>query len=121
MNEMQITSDAKAKQLSHVIHLQSVHMAPDHMALKLPQYALDFRAYLRGRRCPKDLNIIFIQIIQGLQELRELGFAHRDLKPENVVLNLEPLHAVLIDFNRSAFSTATTKGDYPGTPGYIPD
>jgi serine/threonine protein kinase len=118
---MQITSDAKAKQLSHVIHLQSVHMAPDHVALKFPQYALDFRQYLRKRRCPKELNIIFIQIIQGLQELRELGYVHRDLKPDNVVVSFQPLHAVLIDFNRSAFTTATTEGILYGTPGYTPE
>ena len=45
---------------------------------------------------------------------------HRDLKPENVMVNLQPLSATLIDFNRAYPLTQCTKGTCRGTEGYFP-
>lgn len=59
--------------------------------------------------------------MEGLRELRSLGFVHRDIKPENIVINFEPLTAVLIDFGTATLTTSRTKGFQAGTKGYYPD
>lgn len=60
MNELSIATEAKAQNMVHVIHLTAVLMAPDHIALQLPRFEIDFRQYLGQRRNPQHLNSIFI-------------------------------------------------------------
>lgn len=45
---------------------------------------------------------------------------HRDLKPDNVMLNLRPLHVVLIDFERATLRSQKTGPTVKGTIGYFP-
>jgi serine/threonine protein kinase len=59
-------------------------------------------------------------VIIGLKELHELDYVHRDLKPDNVMLNLRPLHVVLIDFERATLRSQKTGPTVKGTIGYFP-
>ena len=43
------------------------------------------------------------------------------MKPENVVLNINPLEVILIDFNRAKPDLTETVGHIFGTPGYMPE
>ena len=52
--------------------------------------------------------------------MHSLGFIHRDIKPENVVINFDPLEAVVIDFDLCLPTNASTKASKIGTPGYNP-
>ena len=60
---------------------------------------MSLRTYIEERRDIKQLNKIFLSIIEGVQALHDLGYVHRDLKPENIMLSLKPIHAVIIDFD----------------------
>ena len=60
---------------------------------------MSLRTYIEERRDTKQLNKIFLSIIEGVCALHDLGYVHRDLKPENIMLSLKPIHAVIIDFD----------------------
>jgi serine/threonine protein kinase len=49
-----------------------------------------------------------------------MGFVHRDLKPDNIMINLDPIHVRIIDFNRVNLTSTRTMGSVRGTPGYFP-
>ena len=67
----------------------------------MKEYEMSFRDYLEEHREPRHLVKILLMVIEGLNELHELGFAHRDLKPENIALTLKPLHEAVIDYDRA--------------------
>ena len=81
---------------------------------------MDMREYLRNHRDPARLNEILTLVIEGVQQIHNLGFVHRDLKPDNIILNLDPLEVRVIDFNRSLIDSTTSSGSIFGTPGYYP-
>jgi serine/threonine protein kinase len=43
------------------------------------------------------------------------------LKPDNIVLNLEPLNVVVIDFDASCLDSTKTISTIKGTKGYYPN
>ena len=100
-NEWYIMKEDEMKKLEKVIHLTGFEMGLKFVVLRMPKYPLNFRQYLREHRDNKQLKTLLTDIALGLKELHQLGFVHRDLKPENVMVNLQPLCATLIDFNRA--------------------
>jgi serine/threonine protein kinase len=117
-NEYSVMKLAKKQEAKHLCPLTSAHIGLDHIAFSMPRYQMTFRDYLMNHREPRHLNKIFMMIIAGLRELHNNGFVHRDLKPENVMINLRPLHACLIDFDRATPRPQGTRGTLCGTPGY---
>jgi serine/threonine protein kinase len=45
----------------------------------------------------KTVKNILWQVIYGLEEIHNMGYAYRDLKPDNIVINHEG-HILLTDF-----------------------
>jgi serine/threonine protein kinase len=101
--------------------LNDILLGKDHIALHLPMYEMDLRKFLDYHRQPALLNKIFHEVIEGVQQLHDLGFVHRDLKPDNIVLNVEPLKVAVIDFDISCLDTAVSKDSKIGTKGYYPN
>lgn len=81
---------------------------------------MTLRDYLSQMRNKYQLTAILTDLVQGVIELHELGFVHRDLKPENVMINFEPVRAVVIDFNRAVRRENITEATTLGTRGYFP-
>jgi serine/threonine protein kinase len=73
---------------------------------------------MRNRRQPIQLNTILLQVITRIKQLHSLGSANRDYKHEKIVLNLEPLDASVIDFDRVSLRSSTTISGEIGNPGY---
>lgn len=119
--EYEIMKQARDLKLKHICHISSLHLGIDHIHFDMPKYEMDYRTYLRTQRDYRQINKILLQVATGLNELHGIGYVHRDLKPENIVLNLRPLEACLIDFNRSLPRTVMTKGHVLGTEGYFPE
>lgn len=67
------------------------------------------------------MNEIILRIIDGVEELHNLGFVHRDLKPDNVMMNLNPLEVRVIDFDRCYLDTTMSFVCVRGTPLYFPE
>src|SRR5262249_31568791 len=72
---------------------------------------------------------IFLQICGALGEAHELGIIHRDLKPENILVSRTKDgldHIKVLDFGlaklseREEWSEVTGKGEFIGTPYYMP-
>ena len=67
------------------------YISHDHIALKFKKNEMTLREYLEDYRDPLQLGEIFVNIINGVKELHEMGYIQRDLKPDNVVFNRRPL------------------------------
>jgi serine/threonine protein kinase len=100
-NEYAVMSEAKTMNLFYVMPLDKFYLGPDHVALSMEKFQMDFRDYLRYHRDYRHLNRILIDVTKGIREIHEAGYVHRDIKPENIVIDLKPLTARIIDFNRS--------------------
>jgi serine/threonine protein kinase len=74
-----------------------------------------------NHRRPAELNKILLLIVNGVEDLHNMGYVHRDLKPDNVVLTLFPLEVRVIDFERARLVSQTSKMAVLGTPGYYPE
>ena len=61
------------------------------------------------------------QIANALDTVHDKGVVHRDINPKNIVVDLEALKAVVIDFGsaRLDHSNVTRVGECIGTDGYI--
>jgi len=120
MNEYIVTKKAAEDKCKNLVSLVAAYISHDHIALKFKRYDMNLREYLDDYRDPLQLSEIFVNIINGVKELHEMGFIHRDLKPDNVVLSRDPFQLVVIDFNRATATCIMTKGSVRGTEGYFP-
>jgi len=75
----------------------------------------------RGFYIPVDDAVdIMIQTTQGLAAIHRAGAIHRDLKPANVMLTVEPIRAVIMDFGLAReVSWDDDTRSLAGTPAYI--
>ena len=112
---------AKESKATHICSIEGAYIGIRHVALRLKGFSHDLRQYLLEHRDPASLPEILRQTASGLQELHELGFVHRNMKPDNIVVNIDPLHVAIIDFNRALARGDETEYGTLGTPGYHPD
>jgi len=69
--------------------------------------------YINIKLYPEDIiKNIFIQILQGIQEMHEADLVHRDIKPENIIIeNIEDnlnLNVTILDFGLAEYCNNTT-------------
>lgn len=100
-NEYAVLKQASLKNFKHVAQLKQVYLSFNHVAFSMKMYEMDFRDYLEDHRDVRYLARMFQMISTGIEELHSINYVHRDLKPENIMVNLKPLHLVLIDFERA--------------------
>jgi len=87
----------------------------------MKKFDMTLRDYLEDHRDPRHLGKLLLMAIEGILELHGMGFVHRDVKPDNIAINLKPLYACVIDFDRATPRTQESKGSILGTPGYYPN
>lgn len=78
---------------------------------------------------PPLVHAIFVQVLQGMQAIHEMGIVHRDMKPENVFVLAGGMHdCKIMDFGLAKPSTdkeaeidvfQTQTGEVSGSPAYI--
>lgn len=51
----------------------------------------------------KNMFQIFKKILLGIKHLHKHGIAHRDIKPQNIMININTLDPIIIDFDMSCF------------------
>lgn len=61
--------------------------------------------FIEMKQSIKTKNILYImyQLVNATLFLHENGIVHHDIKPQNIMINLENLHVVIIDFGVSCF------------------
>ena len=109
-NEYAVLKRSQVSDAKHLPHLLGVYIGVNHVALCMPKFEMDYREYLENHRDHRHLGRILLMVIDGLNELHEMGYVHRDLKPDNIGINLKPLYACVIDFDRAQLRTQATKG-----------
>ena len=50
LNEYAVSTLAKQHNLQHVVHLESFHLAPNHVGFLFPKYEIDLRTFLEDQR-----------------------------------------------------------------------
>jgi len=120
-NEYNITMIAKEQDCKNLIQLEGVVRGENCVGLKFKKLKYDLHDYFKLYTRPKIMKEILLKIIEGLEELHEMGWVHRDLKPANVVLREDPLEVRIIDFNYSMPVEDLQRRTNRGTPPYYPE
>jgi serine/threonine protein kinase len=71
----------------------------------------------------KDLQILILKLLRGLNFIHRAGVYHRDLKPANIIVRLDTFEVRYIDFGISKLLQTkheSLPSDGCGTPGYRP-
>lgn len=100
--------------------MESILKGDDYLCMTMKRFPMNYRQYLDSHRDPIQIPLILAQIVQGLEQVHELGFIHRDLRPENIVLSLDPLEVRIIDFTESFPKTQKTINSLRGSLPYFP-
>ena len=67
-------------------------------------YPLDLRHYINERTVPEaSAKVISRNLLSALVFLQNEHILHRDIKPSNILINREPLAAVLADFGAARY------------------
>jgi hypothetical protein len=57
-NETAIMALAYMKELDHIVRMEQIYLGPDHAAVKMARYQMDYRVYLQKHRNPRELRLI---------------------------------------------------------------
>ena len=80
--------------------VKCVGVSFENLELHMELYDLSLRGWLqkyKGRLEEKKVMVIIHDVLLGLVQLQERGFAHGDIKPSNILVRESPLGAVLGD------------------------
>ncbi len=84
------------KDCQYIVHASDVNYEKNEIAMEL--YDMSLRKYLSTECCCVScINTIIHDILMGLIELHDRNLSHSDLKPGNILIQKEPLKAVLGD------------------------
>ncbi|CAD8096170.1 unnamed protein product [Paramecium sonneborni] len=105
-NEYNAIQTIKKGNCSHIIEIKAIQQKFNQPLIIIMEYAHgDFNKFIEtdDYKCLDydQKNKYFLQMVQGVSQLHELGFFHRDLKPENFVYINKPNNekiVKLIDF-----------------------
>lgn len=99
----------KLQNVEGVIQLQDFYETLNYFIIVMdkPEHSQDLCdfIYFNGNVSEKIACKILLQIVKAIFNCKENGVLYRDLKAENVLVNLENLSIVLIDFGASCFSS----------------
>lgn len=83
----------KNKDIPHVLEILCMETDEDFTYIVSKLCECDLRCLIENKQCPlrKSLTIgkrmeLCAQLIEGIQNLHDLGIIHRDLKPKNVLV-----------------------------------
>ena len=95
--------DNEIKALTHLVHPYIVHIfgvifTMFNVQLFLQQHEMSLHKFLAQRpiTCP-DAKHIARCILKGVAHMHAAGYVHRDLKPTNILMDLQPLAAIISD------------------------
>ena len=103
----------------HIISLQGWRETPFDIQLFMPKYDMNLREYLKQQRfrVPRCQGApIVSQILGAVTFLQDEHILHRDIKPANVLIQSQPLAAVLADFGDARRVVVWDPERYQGVP-----
>ncbi|CAD8096021.1 unnamed protein product [Paramecium sonneborni] len=100
-NELKAIQAIYAKNFSHIIGIKAVQQNQNSVPIIILEFANgEFYKYMQTqdyyRLTYDQKNQYFIQMVQGVDQLHDLGLFHRDLKPENFVYINQPNNQKII-------------------------
>ena len=104
----------------HIISLQGWRETPFDIQLFMPKYDMNLREYLKQQRfrVPRCQGApIVSQILGAVTFLQDEHILHRDIKPANVLIQSQPLAAVLADFGDARRVVVCDPERYQGGQG----
>jgi serine/threonine protein kinase len=100
--------DDEIKALTHLVHpcivrLFGVIWTTFNVQLFLQWHEMSLRDYLARRPAEAKANQVALCILKGLSHMHAAGYVHRDLKPANILVDRQPLAAIISDLGAAHF------------------
>lgn len=70
----------------------------------MPVYPKTLRSLMKEKKKPEELILLFLQVLDGVEEAHRKGIWHRDLKPENILVDETDKRIAITDFGVAHFS-----------------